>query len=116
MTYFFAIASRHDSDRVELQLGFDGEMQAEKSCEYEVNMQFMFPKNLGHSENFDKEAFRSQLQSHLRLHTHAGNPQNPTKLTRVKERLELLSHHLSEESLKFFALEIEAFLKFEIKT
>lgn len=116
MNFFFAIANRHDSDRVELQLGFDGEMQSEKSCEYEVNMQFMFPKSLGLSENFDKEAFRSQLQSHLRLHTHAGNPQNPTKLTRVKERLELLTHHLSEESLKFFALEIEAFLKFEIKT
>lgn len=116
MNFFFVTASRHDSDRVELQVGFDGEVQREKNYDFEVNIQLIFPKSLGLAENFDQEALKAQLQSHLRLHTHAGNPQNPTKLTRVKERLELLSHHLSEESLKFFALEIEAFLKFEIKT
>ena len=116
MNFFFVTANRHDSDRVELQLGFDGEVQSEKIYDFEVNIQFIFPKSLGLSENFDQEALKSQLQSHIRLHTHAGNPQNPTKLTRVRERLELLSHHLSEESLKFFALEIEAFLKLEIKT
>jgi hypothetical protein len=116
VNFFFVTASRHDSDRVELQVGFDGEVQSEKTYDFEVNMQFIFPKSLGLAENFDQDALKSQLQSHLRLHTHAGNPQNPTKLTRVRERLELLSHHLSEESLKFFALEIEAFLKLEIKT
>ncbi len=116
MNFFFISANRHDSDRVELQVGFDGEVLNEKSYDFEVSIQFIFPKSLGLSENFDQEALKSQLQSHLRLHTHAGSPQNPTKLTRVRERLELLSNHLSEESLKFFALEIEAFLKFEIKT
>lgn len=116
MNFFFVTASRHDSDRVELQVGFDGEVQSEKNYDFEVNIQFIFPKSLGLSENFDKEALKAQLQSHLRLHTHAGSPQNPTKLTRVRERFELLTHHLSEESLKFFALEIEAFLKYEIKT
>ncbi|MEZ4813960.1 MAG: hypothetical protein R3A80_01970 [Bdellovibrionota bacterium] len=115
MNFFFITASRHDSDRVELQIGFDGEVQNEKTYDFEVNIQFIFPRSLGLAENFDKDALKSQLQSHLRLHTHAGSPQSPTKLTRVRERLELLSHHLSEESLKFFALEIEAFLKFEIK-
>ncbi len=116
MNFFFITANRHDSDRVELQVGFDGEVQSEKNYDFEVNIQFIFPKSLGLSENFDQDALKSQLQSHIRLHTHAGNPQNPTKITRVRERLDLLTHHLSEESLKFFALEIEAFLKFEIKT
>ena len=116
MNFFFASATRHDSDRVELQIGFDGEVQSQNICDFEVNTQFMLPTSLGLSENFDIEAFKSQMQSNLRLHTHAGNPQSPTKLARVKERLELLSHHLSEESLKFFALEIEAFLKYEIKS
>ena len=90
MNFFFVTASRHDSDRVELQVGFDGEVQSEKNYDFEVNIQFIFPRSLGLAENFDKEALKTQLQSHLRLHTHAGNPQNPTKLTRVRERFELI--------------------------
>jgi hypothetical protein len=109
---FFVAANRHDRDRIELQFGFDGLLdQKKEKFQYTVEFLMFVPRSLGLLEVDSYSALRQEVQSYVRLHTHVTNPNSPTSLSRVQERLELLKQNLGTETLKSFAVDFEGFIK-----
>jgi hypothetical protein len=113
---FFISASRHDRDRVELQLGFDGLLQtSDKRFNYDVDLLIFVPKTLGLREIDESSLLRQEFQSYVRLHTHASNPNSTTAELRVNERLNQLSENPSLENIRLCATEFDAFIRAQIK-
>jgi len=109
---FFLSGSRHDKDRIEIQIGFDGLVPKGKGqFVYDVDCMVFSPRTLGLSDIEDTELLRQEFQSYIRLHSHVTNPESETSLQRVKERLIKLKNNLNSENLRFFAIEIEGALK-----
>lgn len=109
---FFLSASRHDRDRVEIQIGFDGLIpSARKEFYYEFDALLFVPKTLGLLDVEDTSSLRQEFQSYIRLHTHVSNPKSETSIYRVRERLANLKQALTFETLRLFAIELEGFLK-----
>ena len=113
---FFLSGQRHDRDRIEIQIGFDGLVpESNQEFVYDVDCVVFVPKTLGLLEIDDSQHLRQEFQSYIRLHTHVSNPNNETSLHRVKERLLQLKDKLSLETLRIFAIEFEGYLKGQIK-
>jgi hypothetical protein len=116
LNVFFLTGSRHDKDRVEIQIGFDGLVARNKGTfVYDVDCLLFVPKTLGLTEVSDNHVLRTEFQSYIRLHTHVTNPQSETSETRVRNNLRDLKSQLSVQSLRFFAIEFEGFLKAQKK-
>jgi len=116
LNVFFVAGSRHDKDRIEIQIGFDGLLPESKGrFVYDVDSLVFVPKTLGLHDVTDIQALRQEFQSYIRLHTHVTNPKNDSSLLRVKERLLELKKSLNMESLRFFAIEFEGYLKGQTK-
>lgn len=113
---FFISASRHDRDRIEVQIGFDGLVpDNRKNFTYDVDFLVFAPRTLGLFDVEDVHHLRVEFQSYLRLHSHTSNPKSETSLLRVRERLALLEANPSLESVRNFAIELEALLKAHTK-
>ena len=113
---FFVAAGRHDRDRVEVQVGFDGLVQsAHGKFDYDVDLVLFVPKTLGLLEVDDQGQLRQEFQSYVRLHTHVSDPKSETSLSRVKDRLTQLKESLHMDSIRIFAIEFEGFLKAQTK-
>jgi hypothetical protein len=113
---FFLSGARHDRDRIEIQIGFDGLIPKKKGeFSYDVDCVIFCPKTLGLVDVENTDSLRHEFQSYIRLHTHASNPKDVASINRVKERLDKMKSNLSLESLRFFAIEFEGFLKGKIK-
>ncbi|MBS1985515.1 MAG: hypothetical protein JST16_15220 [Bdellovibrionales bacterium] len=113
---FFISASRHDRDRVEIQLGFDGLVHSpQRKFEYDVDIVLFVPKTLGLLEVDDDVHLKQEFQSYVRLHTHVSNPNSETSALRVRERLEHLQERISPNRIRVLAIEFEALLKAQAK-
>jgi len=113
---FFLSGARHDRDRIEIQIGFDGLIApTTKHFSYDVDCVVMCPKTLGLLEVENQETLRNEFQSYVRLHTHSSNPNDDSSINRVKDRLYKMKNELSMETLRYLAIELEAFLKGQIK-
>jgi hypothetical protein len=113
---FFLSGGRHDRDRVEIQIGFDGLVPAvDRRFSYDVDFVLFVPRTLGLFDVDDVQSLRQEFQSYVRLHSHVSNPYSDTSLLRVKERFHLLKSGPSFENLRFFAIEFEGYLKGQTK-
>lgn len=113
---FFLSGARHDRDRIEIQIGFDGLIPATtKEFAYDVDCLVLCPKTLGLFEVETEETLRNEFQSYVRLHTHVSNPNDELSILRVKDRLEKMKGELNIETLRMLAIEFEGFLKGQIK-
>jgi hypothetical protein len=113
---FFLTGSRHDRERVEIQIGFDGLVPAQnRRFGYDVDFLLFVPRTLGLFDVDDNQILRQEFQSYVRLHSHVSNPYSETSLLRVKERFSFLKNNLNFENLRFFAIEFEGFIKGQTK-
>ena len=113
---FFISASRHDRDRIELQLGFDGLLKSnEDDFTYDIDFVLFTPKSLGLREVEGSQQLRQEFQSYIRLHTHTSNPDSQTSILRVRDRLGQLQVNPSIGNIRLFAIEFDGFLKAQIK-
>jgi hypothetical protein len=109
---FFISGGRHDRDRIELQFGFDGLVQArQRRFSYDVDFVLFVPKTLGLPEVESEETLRQEFQSYVRLHTHVTDPKSETSLARVSERLQQFKQYLDNDHMRTFSIEFEGYLK-----
>lgn len=110
--HFFIRGNRHDKDRIEVQIGFDGEIDTRySSFEFDTDFILIAPRSFGLSETDDIDTIREEFQSYLRLHTQIATKDFQHKTIRVQDSLNQFSSKFTEESLRHFALEIESFIK-----
>lgn len=109
---FFISADRHDRDRIEIQLGFDGLVSGkERSFSYDVEFLVFCPKSLGLLEVEGMDHLRQEFQSYVRLHTHTSDPKSNTSQARVLDRFDKLRGQTTIENLRLFAVDFEAYAK-----
>lgn len=109
---FFISCDRHDKDRIEVQLGFDGLVDsAEKFFNFDIDFVVFSPKTLGLIESQNVESVRGEFQSYFRLHSYVSNPDSEFSVDRVLERLEVLKEDFDVRYLRLFAVELDGYLK-----
>lgn len=107
---FFVTCRRHDKDRLEINFGFDGLVSGrKKNFTYIADTALFAPKSLGLPDIQRK--IKEDLQSYVRLHTHASNPKSETSRSRVEERLYLLETSPTESGFQNFAIDFQSFIK-----
>ncbi len=113
---FFISGNRHDKDRIEIQIGFDGLVPGpQRQFKYDADFLVFSPRTLGLFEVEDINNLRVEFQSYLRLHSHTANPKSETSLLRVRQVLTEFEKNPALETLRVFAIEFEAFFKALIK-
>lgn len=113
---FFVTGGRHDKDRIEIQIGFDGIIpQSKGHFVYDVDALVFVPKTLGVTDVPDIATLHADFQSYIRLHTHVTDPKSETSVTRVHDRLRDLKSDLSLEHLRGLAIDLEGYLKAQTK-
>lgn len=109
---FFISADRHDRDRIEIQLGFDGLVSGKnKNFSYDIEFVVFCPKSLGLFETEGLDHLRQEFQSYVRLHTHSSDPNSNTSQARVLDRFDKLKRHTNLDNLRYFAVDFEAYAK-----
>jgi len=109
---FFIVGGKHDKDRFELQLGFDGLGTEElNKFSYDVCFMMFTPKIMGMNSLSQLEEFQQDIKSYLRLHSNTADPKKELDFDRAQELLSSLKSEKTWESLRLFGVECLALLK-----
>jgi len=112
LNVFHIRTTRHDQDRLEINIGFDGLINENKGhFNFDIDFLLFVPKSLGLNEIDPIDILRNEFQSYFRLHSFTGLYSKEYTASILFKRLHDLDLNLNEEAVKTFAIEFDAYLK-----